>query len=119
MDNIFWKDDFHKKSFHMILDKMKQNERFDCYYYSFAYLVAAAGKAKEILEYIDEEGIELDDLMNGIEVFSNSEKSMIRFALHLFNNNLGEIYFHDVVRSLDPDNYRSVLEAIQIRYGRI
>lgn len=116
--DVYWKDEQHKKDCEIILSELGITA-FDSYYNSFAYLISATGKTDILLKHMDYGGVEYENILKDIEVFSMSEQGMIRFALHLFNAGMVTPSFHDVASRLDSDNYECLINAIEIRYGNL
>lgn len=116
--DVFWKSVSHKEYFDKVMDKLGRDID-DAYYTSFAYILSATGKAEYLLQFLDKAGVSSVEIKEAIQPYSNSEKSMILFALQLFNSNMSDITLPDTIASLDSHNYKVILEAIQIRYGRV
>lgn len=115
---IYYKSDLHEEDTKFLLGKFnKKDVMQDVEYGVFSYIVGAIYKAEQIAKAIDEDGnINLDDLYEIIEVFSASEKVMIRFALQCFNSSIDDIKFSEVMRALDNENTIVIKQAIEIRY---
>ncbi len=115
---IYFKDEVHEEQTALLLEKFKKESLLqDVEYGSFAYIVGATYKAKQVASAIDEEGnIDLDELYEIIGVFSSSERGMIRFALQCFNNSMDEITLGEVMRPLDDKNTKVIKQVIDIRY---
>lgn len=118
MRNIYFKDEVHEREMNLILDKFNIGNIFqDIEYSSFAYVVGAIYKAKQVIKAIDEDGnIDLDILNKITSVFSHSEKVMVEFALQCFNDSVSDIKLSDVMRPLDEYNTKVIKQAIDIRY---
>lgn len=115
---MFYKSDEHKKDTEKILQTFGISDiAKDIEYGSIAYVVAATYKTDDFITCIDDDNnIDLDKLFKSMEVWSYSEKSMIRFALQCFNGSIDDIKLSDVMRSLDDDNTKVIKQAIDIRY---
>ena len=117
MDNLFWKNTYHMESFKKAMDRLEADFS-DGYYCSFAYLLSATGKVDYLLEFLSRTGISSEEIKEAMKPYSRTEKNMILFALQLFNNEMSDITLPDVIAGLDSSNYKCVLEAIQIRFGK-
>lgn len=115
---IFFKNDLHEEGTKLLLVKMGKTDVLqDVEYGTFAYIVGAIYKAKQVVKVIDGDGsINLDYLYEIIGVFSSCEQAMIRFALQCFNNSMDDIPLGEVMRSLDNENTKVIKQAIEIRY---
>lgn len=115
---VYYKSDYHEEQTQTILDKFKQETiTQDIEYGSIAYVVGATYKAEYLIKTIDEYNtIDIEKLYEVMDVFSSSERSMIRFALQLFNSSIDDIKLSDVMHSLDEDNSKVIKQAIDLRY---
>lgn len=116
MIDLYWKSESHKEDYKKLMDKLDSNP-LDKYRKAFSYLVSATGKTEYLLKHVDIIGVSSRFIKEELAPYSPSERNMILFALQLFNQSMSDIIFPDVVASLDSQNYKCVLEAIQIRYG--
>lgn len=116
--DVFYKDEFHKEQTEILLNKFGMEDLFsNVEYGSFAYIVGATGKAKNIIKCFDEtNSIHTNLFYETIQVYSSSEKDMLLFALQCFNGSLSEITLDDTFRSLDSNNEKTIKQAINIRY---
>ncbi len=114
----FYKSDFHREETARLLKRLGQSTDItkDVYYGTFAYIVGATYKVSQIWDTVDEDGIDLERLLETIDPYSVSEKIMIRFALQCFNSRLDDISISDVMRHLDDENTKVIKQAIDIRY---
>ncbi|AXI00546.1 hypothetical protein DV702_12935 [Sporosarcina sp. PTS2304] len=114
----YFKSDWHEEETSFLLEKLGvQTLAQDTEYGSFAYVIGATCKAKQIARTIDEEGtIDVDEVHELMGVFSSSEQGMIRFALQCFNNSIDEIPLGEVMRPLDEENTKVIKQAIDLRY---
>ena len=117
MDNLFWKDEAHKEDFEKALGKLER-DMADSYYCSFAYLLSATGKVDSLLPFLSGTGVSSEEIKEAMWPYSKTEKNMILFALQLFNGEMSDITLPDVIAGLDSYNYKCVLDAIQIRFGK-
>lgn len=115
---VYYKSEFHEEQTELLLEKFKiHTVTQDIEYGSFAYVVGATYKAKQIEKIIDEEGtIDITELYEIIGVYSNSERSMIRFAVQLYSSTLDDITLSEVMESLDDENSRVIKQAIELRF---
>ena len=115
---MFFKDEWHKEDVKLMLGKFEMEDVFsNVEYGSFAYIVGATGKAKNIIKCFNEtNSINTDMFYETIQVYSSSEKSMLLFALQCFNDRLSDITLADTFRSLDSNNEKVIKQAIEIRY---
>lgn len=114
---VYFKNELHEEETNLLLERMgKESLLQDVEYGSFAYIVGAIYKAKQVSKAIDEEGIDLDKLYEIIGVFSSSEIVMVRFAVQCFNGSIDEITLGEVMRPLDDENTKVIKQAIDIRY---
>ena len=91
-DNLFFKNENHKKDYKKILDKFERSH-FDSYYNSFAYLVSATGKTDEILEYVSPIGVSGNEIKEMVRSsrYSKSERDIILFALQVFSDAMNNV----------------------------
>lgn len=84
---IYFKDRLHEEQTNILLEKMGEKSVLqDIEYGSFAYIIGATYKAKDVIKSIDEHNnIDLGLLYDTFSVFNASERVMIRFALQCFN----------------------------------
>lgn len=115
---IYFKDKLHEEQTNILLEKMGEESVLqDIEYGSFAYIVGATYKAKDVIKAIDEHNnIDLGLLYDIFAVFSASERVMIRFALQCFNNSIDNIKLSEVMQPLDDKNTKVIKQAIDIRY---
>lgn len=117
MENIYFKDVEHKEQMNLVLKSLnKSNMLDDIEYGSFAYVVGAVYKGKQLEKGITEDGIDLDYIYEKIKVFSHSEQVMLKFALQCFNGSIDDIKLSDVMRPLDQYNTKVIKQVIDIRY---
>ena len=116
MDKLYWKSEGHKEDFKKVLSKMER-DMTDRYYCSFAYLLSATGKVDNLLPFIDRTGVSSQEIIEAMQPYSRTEKSMILFALQLFNSGMSDIVLPEVIAGLDSYNYQCVMQSIFIRYG--
>lgn len=73
-------------------------------------------KVEDLAQVASPAGVNFELLDKKLPLFSVSERSMIRFALQLFDPEQGDIMPLEVFQNLDEKNERVVLEAIRLRY---
>ncbi|MCY7865918.1 hypothetical protein P8918_13165 [Bacillus spizizenii] len=113
----YFKSDFHEQQTNLLLKKLgRSTVTEDLEYGVFAYVTGATLKAEKVEQAIDGEGVDIEKLYEIIDVFSSSEKAMIRFALQCFNSSIDDIKLSEVMRSLDDQNTQVVKQAINILY---
>lgn len=115
---MYFKDEEHKEQTFAILNAFgKESVDQDLQYGMLAYIVGATYKGNHLLKFINEYGeIDIDNFYEYMKVFSNTEKSMIRFAFQCYNNAIDDIKLSDVMWSLDAKNTRVIKQAINILY---
>lgn len=115
---MYFKDDVHKSQTEFLLQKFGLPDVYsNVEYGSFAYLVGAVYKAKDVVKCFDEfNSIDTERFNKVISVYSSSEKSMLNFALQCFNKSLSDITIADTFWSLDDVNTDILKKAIDIRY---
>lgn len=114
---VFFKDETHKQETKSILDELGKLRLFDDIEYgTFAYVVGATGKFKQLKKVFDYDGISIGELYELMDVFSTSEKGMIRFAVQCFSNSMDDITIGEVMRPLDSENKKVIMQAIDMRY---
>ncbi|GAB6502691.1 hypothetical protein bcgnr5385_50780 [Bacillus cereus] len=109
-----FKSKMQSELFDKIMRKMNVT-KFDCYYSSLALLWSATYK-EELLDCIDQ-GVKLDKVKEVIKPYTNGEKSLIRFGLQCFIENMDNITLPKVLESLDEENREIVKQALRIRYN--
>lgn len=115
---MFYKDEVHEEQTMTILQTfglthLEQNVEYG----SLAYIIGATYKGNYFINYINENGsIDSNGLLKKIQVFSSSERNMIKFALQCFNNKMNDITLYDTMYSLDNNNRKIIKEAINLRY---
>ncbi|HDR7766041.1 TPA: hypothetical protein QCY08_003030 [Bacillus paranthracis] len=109
-----FKSKMQSELFDKIMRKMNVT-KFDCYYSSLALLSSATYK-EELLDCVDQ-GVKLDKVKEVIKPYTNGEKSLIRFGLQCFNENMDNITLPEVLESLDEENREIVKQALRIRYN--
>jgi hypothetical protein len=112
--DLWFKSDKHRQLFVGLDEKMNSPKEMDAL--SCIYVLAAIGKPTA-KDYIDETGmIYFEELLKDAEVWSSSEKALLKLAAHLFNSiwpaNIDEVFYN-----LDYSNKRIALKAIQMRYN--
>lgn len=115
---VYFKNPEHEQQTKIIMEKFNwPNVPLSVEYTLFAYIVAATGKAKQIVPLIDDDNyIDIDNLYKTIAPYSNSERSMIRFALQCFSSSIDQIPLSDVMCSLDSSNIKVIKYAIDTLY---
>lgn len=114
---MFFKDEYHQQLADKLMKKFGfQTLEDDREYGSFCYVASATYKENQLLKVADPSGVDLDVLNEQLSVYSNSERAMIRFALQLFSSDLDDITIPEVMRSLDEQNEKVIVQAIQFRY---
>jgi hypothetical protein len=108
---MYFKDDKHKELFLALKEKAGQGD--DCEYTAALYVLAALGKPVE--EYVGEGGgIRFADLFANAEVWSSSERALLRLAGVLFGFGAGvSVTVEDVFWHLDEENCRVALQALE------
>lgn len=115
--NMFFKDEYHQKLAEKLMKQFGFNSlEDDREYGAFCYVASATYKEKDLLNIASTEGIDLDELEQKMGVYSNSERSMIRFGLQLFNSGIDDISLPDVLHSLDEQNEKVIVQSILFRY---
>ncbi|WP_288959428.1 hypothetical protein [uncultured Aminobacterium sp.] len=105
-------NDEHKDLFLTLKEKAGQGD--DCEYTAALYVIAAIGKP--IRASILKSGINFSEWFKEAEIWSSSERSLLRLAATLFNASTWPVTIEDVFYSLDEDNVRVALQALEIRY---
>jgi len=115
---MYYKDEYHEQQTKELLAVFNKEEVLDDIEYGvFSYLVGGIGKVKGIKKTIDEYGnIDISKVYKEIEVYSSSERSIVRFAMQCFNSNIDDITLAELMYSLDASNTRLVKQAIDLRY---
>lgn len=117
MAEIYYKDEWHEQETALLLKQMSiQSIQEDLSYGLLAYIIGSVYKAKHLKHALDKDGVDLDVLLPKLEVYSSSERAMIRFALQCFNGNIDNISLNDVMYNLDENNVRVIKQAIDLRY---
>lgn len=116
---LHFKNSTHEKETYEISKNLGKNFGSDAYYDSFAYLAALSGKTTFIIKHTGTFGVNSEKIKEGMAPFSPSERNLISLGLQLFNASMSDIAIDDVIAPLSEENYKCVLEALQIRYGRV
>lgn len=111
---MFFKDEYHEKLFYKFSEKMGII-RFDREYTSLIYCLSAVGKER-LIEFIDEDGVEVGNLLDEIAPYSQSEIALVRSGLNLFNSSIDDISISDAFYHLDDSNTNVLIEAIKMRF---
>ena len=109
---MYYKNDEHQKR--ALAMKSKAGQGNDCEYCSAIYVLAALDKSVE--KHVQLGGIKFLGLFKDAEVWSSSERSLLRLAATLFNASTWPVSVEDVFYSLDEENTRVALQALEIRY---
>lgn len=109
---MYFKNDEHKELFMSLKEKAGQGN--DCEYTAAIYVLSAMGKSVE--KHVQPGAIKFLDLFKDAEVWSSSERSLLRLAATLFNASTWPVTIEDVFYSLDEENTRVALQALEIRY---
>lgn len=123
---MYFKSEYHEELFNEFLAKLKLKTLYKDYV-AFVYVASAIYK-KEIARALGDHVVEYDKLLKFSNGWSGSEKKMLEFAYQcLTGHNLFEVDFggkelvptyptiFTVLSSLDSENTRVVLEAIQYK----
>ena len=110
---LYFKSEMHEQGMEQLIQAFGADEVADRHIVSISYLIAAVGKEKSLLPYIDEVGIDMEGFEQKLLVFSGSEQQMIRFGLQLYNHELDDITFPEVVEGLDQENQAALLSVIE------
>lgn len=114
---LYFKDRQHKEDSNCFLKVFgKSDFTTDVEYGVLSYVLGAVNKKKDLMLAVDEEGIDIEKLYEILDVYSSSERSMIRFGVQCFNTSIDDIKLADVVSSLDNENLRVVKTALDLRY---
>ncbi|MDD3057137.1 MAG: hypothetical protein PHO72_02400 [Sphaerochaeta sp.] len=108
----YFKNNDHRDQF--LILKAKAGQGNDCEYCSAIYVLAALGKSVE--KHVQLGGIKFLALFKDAEVWSSSEKALVKLAAALFNADAWPVTIEDVFYSLDEENIRVALQALEIRY---
>ena len=110
----YFKNNDHRDQFLALKQKAGQGK--DCEYDSALYVLAALEKHVE--EYVSKGGgIKFPQLFEDAEVWSSSERALLRLAGVLFGFGAGvSVTVEDVFWHLDEENCRVALQALEIRY---
>jgi hypothetical protein len=110
---MYYKSNEHKELFLSLKEKAGQGK--DCEYDSALYVLAALEKHVE--EYVSKGGgIKFPQLFEDAEVWSSSERALLRLAGVLFGAGVVSVTVEDVFWHLDEENCRVALQALEIRY---
>ena len=109
---MYFRDDRHRDIFLALRQKAGVGK--DCEYDSALYVLSALGKPIE--KYVQPGAIEFKKLKQVSRAWSSSEKALLRLAAALFNASTWPVTIEDVFYSLDEDNVRVALQALEIRY---
>lgn len=114
---LYFKDQQHEEDSNCFLKAFgKSDFTTDVEYGVLSYVLGAVNKKKGLMLAVDEEGIDIEKLYGILDVYSSSERSMIRFGVQCFNASIDDIKLADVVSSLDNENLRVVKTALDLRY---
>ena len=119
MEKIYFKSTEHKESSQQFLELFgKEDFLGDVEYGTVAYIFGALSyKFNDLISVIDDDqSLDVGKLYELIDVYSSSERNMIRFAMQCFNSNIDDICLNDVLYSLDNENALVIKTAIEIRY---
>lgn len=114
---LYFKDDYHAAETMNLLQKFGYDSIYDSREHTvLCYIIAAIYKGKSLAGCIDEEGVDLDSFLEKMNVFSSSERDILRFGLQLYNRNIDDIRLPDVMNHLDAENSKVVISAIAFLY---
>ena len=116
---LYFKDQQHEEDSNCFLNAFgKSDFTTDVEYGVLSYVLGAVNKKKDLMLAVDEEmmGIDIEKLYEILDVYSSSERSMIRFGVQCFNASIDDIKLADVVSSLDNENLCVVKTALDLRY---
>ena len=114
---LYFKDRQHKEDSNCFLKVFgKSDFTTDVEYGVLSYVLGAVNKKTDLMLAVDEEGIDIEKLYEILDVYSSSERSMVRFGVQCFNASIDDIKLADVVSSLDNENLRVVKTALDLRY---
>lgn len=109
---LYFKDLKHQRCHSELLKKAdKDNKQV----LAAVYALAATGKEK-VKEYIQNDRIDFDSLFEDAELWSSSEKALIKLAATLYNSSTWPVTIGDVFYPLDTQNIQVVLDALKMRY---
>lgn len=109
---MYYKNDEHQKR--ALAMKNKAGQGSDCEYCSAIYVLAALDKPVE--DYIQPGVIAIRALKKDSAVWSSSEKALVKLAISLFGAGAHSARIDEVFWSLDEENTRVALQALEIRY---
>lgn len=114
---MYFKDDVHKENTYDLLSAFKRNTlEEDRDIGTFCYIASAVYKHEDIAPLVGIGGINMEGIEEKLLFYSNSEQAMIRFAIQHISDHLDDITLPEVMRSLDEENKKVILTAIQFRY---
>jgi hypothetical protein len=111
MSAMYFKDKAHQKAYETLIKAEQVN---DIKYCSAVYALAAIGEHTK--QYIRQGEIDFPALFETAEVWSPSEKALLKLAASLFNASIYPVKVDDVFRNLDKENFQAAIQAIKIRY---
>ena len=109
---MYFKSDIHRNRFLVL--KKKAGQGNDCEYAAAIYVLSAMGKPVE--KYVQPGDINFSRMFRETHVWSSSERALTRLAATLHNAAVWPIAIYDVFYSLDEENTRVALQALEIRY---
>lgn len=112
---MYFKNEAHKDRFHRLIAQAGQENNRE--YTAALYTIAALGKRVD--KYIGKGGgICFPDLFEDAEVWSSSERALLKLAGVLFGASMYSVAVDDVFWHLDEHNCQVALQALEIRYLR-
>lgn len=114
---LFFKDEYHSELFYKFLSRFNVScIRISPEYGAFSYLVSATYR-EGFLKYCTTDGIEIEKVREQMNNYPNSEKTLIRLALHFYDAALENITLTEALYDLDEAGANVVLQSTKIRFG--
>lgn len=118
---IFFKSDGHRARFIQIMNQLgriNRDGKYDQEYGSALYILTAdSGTWSRAREYIDDEGIDFDLMLDSTD-FSSGYNRLVRLAGNLFNSGQ-HIEPVEICTGVDTANFLVALTAMQMRRDAI
>jgi hypothetical protein len=109
---VYFKTTDHQAVFNNLLERTGQWDSSE--YKAAVYILSAIGK--DVSEYVRPGEIKYPALFKKSSVWSSGEKALLRLSAALFSSSTWKADLGNVFHSLDADNCRVAIQAIEIRY---